>query len=998
MLNFRTLGAVFVEGPQGPLGGAAAQRRLLAILSVLAVAGERGVSRDRLLALLWPEGEPEKARHALTQSLYHLKRALGTEDVVITTGDLRINPAVIRSDVTAFDAAIEAGDLELGVGLYRGPFLDGFYIAGSAEFEQWVSAQRDRLADRCARALEQLALGAESAGDYGSSVSWRKRLAALDPLNSRVAVRLMTALAAAGDRAGAIQHAKVHEAMLRDQLDAAPDAAVTALAERLREESTWSVAEAGGGRTSGGSGAASMDGGTAGWDTAGESAVPSSVGGGPPLVAGHETHGLGSGSLDAAPVRSRPPLPARRLVGIAALFLLLAAAVGLLARRRAPNPSEVPIDSNLVAVAPFRVTGADPSLTFLREGMVDLLLTKLTDEGNARAADPGTVMRAWRRAGLADEAEVPVDHALIAARQLGAGQLLLGGVVGTPSRVVISASLLSVPDGSPRAQASVEGPSDSLTALLDRLAAQLLARQAGEWERLSNHTSTSLPALRSYLRGQSALREGKNTEAIQHFTRAVQRDGSFAMAGLGLALAADLVGATEERGRGLAVAWAARGELTERDRAYLEAFAGPRYPAASPETERLAAWERAAAAAPDRADVWNELGERLLQDGRLLGIRGHEERARAAFRRAAALDPGYAEPRQHLVQLTSRDGTARDIRDAWSEYAGVDSSSEMADFVRWRVAVALGDSALLLDARRRMEGMSDAALRTIAITSMYDGLPGDDAARALDALRGRAARANERLDALAGQHALLLNAGRVDSAFEITDAMEDVAPGPQLHLRLRVTDALYSVGDPAAADSATRILLDPGMPLGSPGGREILPAGLCVAEQWRIARGQRTTAPRSIARLREQANGGAVAAEAQSCALLLEAMLAVSERRSDAIRIVERADSVLRVSAQSTEMRAYSSLAISRLYRSLGETEAALAAVRRRPYLRGWPTYLARHLREEGMLAAESGDRAGAGRAYRHYLALRVSPDEQVEAQVDSVRAQLARVERRRGR
>ena len=106
MLRLRTFGGVTVEGPEGPLGGAAAQRRMLAILSVLAVAGDRGVSRDRLLALLWPEGEPERARHALTQSLYHLKRALGRDDAIVSSGDLRLNPEVITSDVGEFDAGV----------------------------------------------------------------------------------------------------------------------------------------------------------------------------------------------------------------------------------------------------------------------------------------------------------------------------------------------------------------------------------------------------------------------------------------------------------------------------------------------------------------------------------------------------------------------------------------------------------------------------------------------------------------------------------------------------------------------------------------------------------------------------------------------------------------------------------------------------------------------------------------------------------------------------
>jgi len=55
------------------------------------------------------------------------------------------------------------------------------------------------------------------------------------------------------------------------------------------------------------------------------------------------------------------------------------------------------------------------------------------------------------------------------------------------------------------------------------------------------------------------------------------------------------------------LAWANRHDLNARDLVHLVAFAGPRYPAPSPEGEQLAAWERAVSLSPDRAEVWHEL-------------------------------------------------------------------------------------------------------------------------------------------------------------------------------------------------------------------------------------------------------------------------------------------------------------------------------------------------------------------------------------------------------
>ncbi|HEY6830200.1 MAG TPA: hypothetical protein VI259_25280, partial [Gemmatimonadaceae bacterium] len=76
-LRLHTFGRVHLTRNGEVLSGAAGQRRLLAILSILAAAGERGVTRDKLLSLLWADGDAEKSRHALTQSLYHIRKVLG---------------------------------------------------------------------------------------------------------------------------------------------------------------------------------------------------------------------------------------------------------------------------------------------------------------------------------------------------------------------------------------------------------------------------------------------------------------------------------------------------------------------------------------------------------------------------------------------------------------------------------------------------------------------------------------------------------------------------------------------------------------------------------------------------------------------------------------------------------------------------------------------------------------------------------------------------------
>jgi hypothetical protein len=80
---------------------------------------------------------------------------------------------------------------------------------------------------------------------------------------------------------------------------------------------------------------------------------------------------------------------------------------------------------------------------------------------------------------------------------------------------------------------------------------------------------------------------------------------------------------------------------------------------------------------------------------------------------------------------------------------------------------------------------------------------------------------------------------------------------------------------------------------------------------------------------------------------------------------------------------------MARLYQRLGQPERALQAIRKRPYMSGWPRYLTTAWREEGRLAELVGDNAGAREAYERYLAYRTSPENDVAPQVEQVRRQL---------
>src|SRR3989441_3064369 len=384
------------------------------------------------------------------------------------------------------------------------------------------------------------------------------------------------------------------------------------------------------------------------------------------------------------------------LVAAGAAIVAVALGGALMSRSRG---AVVGVDPKVVAVFPFRVAGAEAALSYLREGMVDLLAAKLTGEGGPRAVDPRAVLSAWRRAGGSAADDLAEDAALRAARSLGAGRLIDGGIVGTPTHITLTALLRSVPGGATRAQASVEGSPDSLAGLIDRLTAQLLARGAGEAEqRLPSLTTTSLPALRAYLDGRAEYRRGRYVEAVQHFEEALRVDSAFALAAIGLTSAAGWIGGAAYP-RGIALAWAARDRLSERDRTMLAAIAGPHYPGPSSELENLAARERAVAAIPDGADAWYWFGDEYFHFASVLGLSDGRQRAAAAFRRALELDSTFAGPLEHLVEMAAVDGDTATGHRLTTLASAVDSAGYLAKYLTWRVALAGGGSAAGAPAR-----------------------------------------------------------------------------------------------------------------------------------------------------------------------------------------------------------------------------------------------------------------------------------------------------------
>jgi TolB-like protein len=226
-----------------------------------------------------------------------------------------------------------------------------------------------------------------------------------------------------------------------------------------------------------------------------------------------------------------------RRAGVAVGAVLLAAAAIATWRWSTPR---LPTSATQLAVLPFSVT-AGPELGYLGPGMVDLLSRNLDAAGDIRTLDASRVIASLRKA---DVSAGDVGRARQVVQRLGAGRIVQGSISAAGKRVRIQAELVPAAGDSPvpLSRASVEGDSTELFALVDRLAAQLLAEQSqGPGFRLLHTaaaTTHSLPALKSYLKAEQHFRGVRYDSAIAGFQQALDEDSAFALASYRLAVAA----------------------------------------------------------------------------------------------------------------------------------------------------------------------------------------------------------------------------------------------------------------------------------------------------------------------------------------------------------------------------------------------------------------------------------------------------------------------------
>ena len=233
-MKLSLFGGLAVAGHDGADIKFAARKSAL-VLAILALAGTKGASRERLCSLLWEDREEPQARASLRQALVELRKhiaAHGGNEVEIA-GDadvIALSMPTIAIDVQHFDGALQAGNLEDAAATYGGELLSGVEMPSAAA--DWIAPIRQAYARKALTVADTLSA---QAGATSSAIQACERLAerllACDPSAEEAHRALIRIYQRQGKTSAAARQMRLCMEALQQTLGVEPEPETRALLE-----------------------------------------------------------------------------------------------------------------------------------------------------------------------------------------------------------------------------------------------------------------------------------------------------------------------------------------------------------------------------------------------------------------------------------------------------------------------------------------------------------------------------------------------------------------------------------------------------------------------------------------------------------------------------------------------------------------------------------------------------------------------------------------------
>ena len=216
-------------------------RKTQALLCYLAVTATQH-SRDWLSGMFWGGMPESNARMNLSQALTTLRHFF-KPFLITTRNSISINPDSIIQTDTRFLNMVDVEDIESlhqAARLFRGDFLEGFYIRKSPEFEFWVLGERSRCREKILEVLDHLVFHHATQGQAGwdSAIEFVMQRLTIEPWHEETHRKLIRLYAMTGQRSKALKQYEICRQVLMAELGVEPGPDTLQLIQRIRTSST----------------------------------------------------------------------------------------------------------------------------------------------------------------------------------------------------------------------------------------------------------------------------------------------------------------------------------------------------------------------------------------------------------------------------------------------------------------------------------------------------------------------------------------------------------------------------------------------------------------------------------------------------------------------------------------------------------------------------------------------------------------------------------------
>ncbi len=222
--------------------------KLVAMICLLVLNSHREMSRDRLSAYLWPDSDEEAARYNMRYNLWKVKKlipldAKGQSFILISKDSCRINNKYKfqcdKLSIDSFDAHAEKPVEELLKlkELFKGDFLEGFYLKNCNEFNEIILFERVVCQTKQIEVMKKLVQLYEEEDRNEEELHVLHEMTVMEPYNENFACRILSIYKKTGNRAAAINYYREFESKLRRELNIAPNNDLKLLYREVTEDS-----------------------------------------------------------------------------------------------------------------------------------------------------------------------------------------------------------------------------------------------------------------------------------------------------------------------------------------------------------------------------------------------------------------------------------------------------------------------------------------------------------------------------------------------------------------------------------------------------------------------------------------------------------------------------------------------------------------------------------------------------------------------------------------